>query len=181
MNALSLAVLGVAVVNPPRVRLLLGARSSRTRRHAAAGGAALALVVAAALAGVAHPLIDALDIAPETFRIAAAMVITLVALVIVALPPSSPEALGGGRIDAVIPVAYPILLGPAAVLTWLMTGIDRGVLPTVGIAALGYGIAALVGGVPEGRRSGWVGAARLLAGVLVVMGVALVIDGVREV
>jgi small neutral amino acid transporter SnatA (MarC family) len=181
MNALSLAVLGLAVVNPARVRLLLGARSAKTRRQAALGGVLAALIVAVVLGALATPLIDALEIAPETFRIAAGMVITLAALITLAVPPSQAEALRGGPTDGLVPVAYPILLGPATVMTWLVTGVDRGVLPTLGIAALGYGVAAALAGVPEGRRSGWLAAARLAACALVLMGVALVIDGVREV
>ena len=181
MNTLALVLLGIAVVNPPRVRLLLGARTSAVRSRAAAGGAAVALLVAVGLAAIAGQLIDALDVSPETFRIAAALVITLGGVLTVAYGGSTPEALSGERRDALIPVAYPILLGPAQVLTWLVLGVDRGIAPTLGVAAAGYVSAALLAGAPEGRRSGWVAAARLVATVVVVLGVALVIDGVREV
>jgi len=181
MNGLAIVLLGVAVVNPARVRLLLGSRLAGVRSKAALGGSVLAVALAGALASVGSPLIDALDVAPETFRIASAMVITLTGLVVIAAPVGTPEKLRGAPLDVVIPVLYPLLAGPGAVLAWLSLGVDEGVWPTVGAAAVAGAATTLLAGLPLGRRSGWVAAARLLATVVVLLGVALVIDGVREV
>ena len=181
MNTFALLLLGVAVVNPPRVRLLLGARSARIRMRAAAGGSVVAVGAAVVLAALAHPLIDALDIAPETFRVASAMVITLTALVVIATQPGDGELLRGAPRDALVPVAYPLLTGPGAVMAWLVLGVDRGVWTVLGVAAAACALVTVLSPLPAGRRSTWVGAARLLAAGAVVLGVALVIDGVREV
>ena len=181
MNTLALFLLGLAVVNPARTRVLLGARSASKRSAATALGAVVAVAIAGMLAAVATPLIEAMDVAPETFRIAAAMIITLSGIITIAAPLSAAEAMSGDRRDALIPVAYPILLGPAPVLAWLVVGVDEGVWTTLAVAAGGYVASAAVAGFPTGRRSGWVAAARLIAAIAVVLGVALVIDGVREV
>ncbi len=181
MNTISLVTLGIAVVNAPSVRLRLGARAAGVRSRAALGGGVVAMVAAVLLGLVAHPLIDGLDVAPETFRVAAAMIVTLSGLVVIASPAPSPEHLSGRRSDFLVPVAYPLLLGPGPVLAWLVVGVDHGVWRTAVAAGLGSAVAVICAGLPEGRRSGWVGAARLLAAVVVVLGVAMVIDGVREV
>ena len=91
MNGLGIILLGAAVVNPARVRLLLGSRQAGIRSKAAFGGSLAAIGLAAALAALGSPLIDALDVAPETFRIATAMVITLTGLVVIAAPVGTPE------------------------------------------------------------------------------------------
>jgi len=181
MNGLGIFLLGVAVVNPARVRLLLGSRQAGIRSRAAFGGSLAAVGLAAALAALGSPLIDALDVAPETFRIATAMVITLTGLVVIAAPIGTPEKLRGEPVDMAVPVLYPLLAGPGAVLTWLSLGVDEGVWPTAGAAAAAGAVTAILAGLPLGRRSGWAAAARLLATVVVLLGVALVIDGVREV
>ena len=181
MNGWAMLVLAIAAVNPARVRLLLGSHSAGVRSRATLGGALVASLVAILLAGAAHPAIDALDVAPETFRIASGMVVTLSGVVLVAMPLARPEALSGARKDAVVPVAYPILLWPGAVLTWMVLGVDEGVWAVAGASLGAHLVAVLFSGVPEGRRSGWLAAARLVACVVIVLGAAMVIDGVREV
>lgn len=181
MNNAALLVLGIAVVNPARVRLLLGARTPATRSRAAFTGGLAATVVAIVLAALGQPLIDALGIAPETFRIASGMIITLSGVLAVAWPAGDAEHLRGELRDALIPVAYPILLVPGAVLTWLVVGIDEGIGTVALIALAGHAAPAAFAGLSDGRRGAWLGAVRLTAAVVVVMGVAMVIDGVREV
>jgi small neutral amino acid transporter SnatA (MarC family) len=150
---------------------------------AAAGGAIGALAACiAAIAG--DPLLDALDVSEPSFRTAAGVVAVLAGAADLFRRPPSPEpALEGWR-AALMPVAAPLVAGPALLLLALGAGADEGVL--LGAAAMVLGVALLTALVawcptdgPAGRVLRWAG--RLLAAGLVACGVILAIDGILDV
>lgn len=181
MNSFALVLTAVGVVNPPRLALRLGSHDRAKRFRSSRIGVVLAGAGVLGLAWLAHPLIDALDVSPETFQIAAGLVISVVAVVDVVWPDRRPEQLVGGWRDGFVPVAYPLLLSPGLVLFSLTTAVDRGVWVTVGFGAVG-----LVGGLAASalsreRQTLWVAAVRLVGAALMVLGVAMVMDGIRTV
>ena len=109
----------VASANPCRVRLVLP-----ERREAVALGALIALGSAAGVAAVGGAFLDALDITPETFRLAAAVVLALegARALVLARPAREPEL--GGLGAALVPVAFPLLLTPGVVMLALTAGGD---------------------------------------------------------
>jgi small neutral amino acid transporter SnatA (MarC family) len=184
MNGLLLGVAYLAAVNPARTRLGLPESSTR-RAHAvpAVLGSALALGAILGLAWLSGPLLEALEITPETFRIAAGLV--AVAAGIAALwraYPGEEPALPGWR-AAFWPVAFPRLLAPEVAALALTTGSNEGVPGTVAAAAVVLAVVVVLAplrraGVPGGALA-WTG--RVLAVLLIGVGVFLMIDGIRDV
>jgi small neutral amino acid transporter SnatA (MarC family) len=168
----------VAAANPCRARLALP-----ERRSAVALGALAALASAAAVAAVGGALLDALDITPETFRLAAAVVLALegARALVLARPAREPEL--GGLAAALVPVAFPLLLTPGVVVLAVAAGGDDVVAEAVGALALAFGLVLAATLVPRGERADALLAAggRLLAAAEIAAGVALAVDSLHDV
>ena len=169
----------IAAVNPAAVAVAVGPRSSRTLVAAAAAVTfALALVAAAGSEGV----LDALDVTPETFRVAAAVVLGLTGarwLVLGPRPVAVDPPTEGWRAVAV-PLLIPVLVTPALAVVSISVGADDG----AAVAALGAAIAlalAWVAAVAGGPPLVWSWAARLIGALGVAVALALAVDGVRSV
>jgi small neutral amino acid transporter SnatA (MarC family) len=168
----------VASVNPCRVRLVLP-----ERREAVALGALLALGSAAAVAAVGGALLDALDISPETFRLAAAIVLALegARALVLGRPPNEPEL--GGLGAALVPVAFPLLLTPGVVALAIAAGGDAVVTEAVIGLAFAYALVLLATFVPRGERAEalLVAGGRILGAAEIAAGIALSVDALRDV
>jgi small neutral amino acid transporter SnatA (MarC family) len=168
----------VAAVNPCRVRLALP-----QRREAVALGALLALGSAAAIAAVGGALLDALDISPESFRLAVAIVLALegARALVLSRPGAEPEL--GGLGAALVPVAFPLLLTPGVVALALAAGGDEIAAEAVGALALAFGCVLAATLVPRGDRADTLLAAggRLLGAAEIVAGIALAVDALHDV
>jgi small neutral amino acid transporter SnatA (MarC family) len=173
----------VAVANACRVALGVPRRDRSPRDIAlvaalggAAGGLAVYLISLAS-----GPLLDALDVSAPAFRIAAGAVGAVAGAVAFVRPAPSPEPALPGRRAALVPVAVPLVAGPALVFLALSAHADRGgsvvalaLALTVGLLTV---VAARVGvdGV-SGRALRW--ATRATAAAAVVAAVLLVVDGI---
>lgn len=178
---LQLIVIFIAAVNPAAVALS-AAGQPRVARTAALGCAiAVALVVIAA-AG-ADRFLDAFDIEPETFRIGAGVV--LLANGVVVLVRARPAAFapeGAWWQQAISPLAFPVLFGPAVAAAALSYGADDGPAKTIPAAVIAVVVAAAVYATGAARgRPALDGLARLLGALLVVVAVGLIVEGVRDV
>lgn len=171
-----------AAVNPVWVRAALPA--GRGRVVAAAVAALLGFAAVVALAAVSGPVLDALDVSPSTFRIAAGAVAAIGGAVRLVVPLPRPEPAGDVWRAGLVPVAFPTLLTPDLGLLALSLGADEGVLPVALAAAVALAllVAAAVVPPPQSGRAGaaTTGMARVIAAVLVVAGVALAVDGVQD-
>lgn len=184
MNGILLATAYLAAVNPPRTRLEVPeAASGRARMGVLGTGAALALGGAAVLAGWSGPLLDLLEVTPETFRLAAGIVLAVAAITTLFRPRPAPEPEAPGALAALWPVMYPRLLSVEVVALALATGTKEGVAATVAAAAGAMAVAVACGAV---RRTPF--ADRVLAGVgrpatllLAVSALYLIVDGIRDV
>ena len=184
MNGLLMLVAYMAALNPTRTRLGVPEYSDgKARMGPLASGAAIGLGALLALAALARSLLDALEISPETFRIAAGLVLVIVAarMLFVSVPPAEPVPDGAGA--ALWPVAYPRVISPETITLVLTSAASDGVgamLPglvsaTVVLVALGL--------IRTGSLSKRVLAnlGRVLAVALVLVGIWLALQGVREV
>ncbi len=168
----------VAAVNPAAVAIAVGPRPSRTM-VAAAAAITFALALAAALS---DGVLDALDVTPETFRVAAAGVLGLTGarwLVIGARPVTVDPPSDGWRAVAV-PLLIPVLVTPALAMVSISVGADDG----VAVAAIGAGVAlALAWGATVVRSPAlvWSWAARVFGALGIAVALALAVDGVRSV
>ena len=168
----------VSSVNPSRVCLALPAN-----RAAVVLGALLTLGSAAAVAAVGAGLLDALDITPETFRLAAAVVLALegARAFVLARPAAEPEL--GGLGAALVPVAFPLLLTPGVVALALAAGGDEMVAEAVEALAIALALVVLATWIPRrGRTDDLLAAgARLLGAAEIVAGIALAVDSLHDV
>jgi small neutral amino acid transporter SnatA (MarC family) len=174
----------LAAVNVARTRLGLPEDPrGRARPAVLAGGAALAFGAVAALAGWSGPLLRSLEITPETFRIAAGFALTIAAVAALLAPRPAAEPVPRGWRAALWPVAFPLLLGPEVMALAVATGTQEGVPATLG--ATGAALAALLalGALPRrplpDRVLLWL--SRVLGVVLLVAGMWLAVDGIRDV
>ncbi len=180
-----LLVVLVAAVNPAAVaigarRMELGARADGGVVVCVALAIGIGLVVL--LASTSEAILDFLDVAPETFRIAAGIVMFAAgagAQLRGHIPAVRPE---GNRLDAVFPLAIPLLVSPATIVAAMSYGVDRGEGVTIAAAVIALAAAA---GLAWRMRPGWAaaadGMAKVLTVVLVVAAVGLVVEGVRDV
>lgn len=174
----------LGAMNVARTRLgVPEAQTRRARLPALAGGSLLTLGVIAALAGWSGPLLRFLQITPETFRIAAGIAGILAAAYVLVVPRPATEPVPGGWWAALWPVCFPLLAGPELLALAVTTGTEEGVPATLAAAAISLAVLLALGGVPRrplaDRVLVW--AARLLGLVLLVVGLWLAVDGIRDV
>jgi small neutral amino acid transporter SnatA (MarC family) len=167
----------VAAVNPCRLRLVLP-----TRRKAVALGGVLALASVAAIAAVGGTLLDALDVSPESFRLAAAVVLALEGARALLLAHPAAEPVLGGLGAALVPVAFPLLLSPGVVVLALAAGGD-GVEPqALGAFAIALAAVLALTWAPRGARADSlrVAGGRLLGGLGIAAGGARAGGALRD-
>jgi small neutral amino acid transporter SnatA (MarC family) len=173
----------LAAVNPPAVAL---ARSWLIRGGDAMVRAVTGGVVAAgglaAVSGLGEPFLDFLGVQPETFRIAAGIVLLASgAMGTIRVQVLALEGDGSWR-DAISPLAIPAILTPAAAAAAISQSADDGIGTAIGAAiiAVAAGSAFLLLG-DRPWRALLDGVARLLGALLCAFGVALIVDGVRAI
>jgi small neutral amino acid transporter SnatA (MarC family) len=183
VSAALVALAMLATLNPARVPLGLPDAPTRTRLSLLAAASVAALLLATAGLAAADPLLDALDVSPESLRIAAGIVLVAGGLrSLVAPRPASDPGLAG-RLAAIVPVLFPLLLTPELALVVLSAGADERGLAALGGLAVAVGLAAafsVVRRTPVAEAL-LLAAARLLGALLVLAGVAYVVDGIRDV
>lgn len=170
-------------------RSVTGARRDRSR--AVSAGAALSLAGFAVAAAAGGPLLDVLDVSAPTLRLGAALVLVVTAVADLVRGDRRPVDVPEGRWAGLVPVAVPMMLRPASLVVALSAGADLGIWPVAAVAAVvGAAVAAqawstgpAMPGGDDGRAASpvrdW--AARLLSAALLVVAVALAVDGVYDV
>ena len=181
-DGIRLFLIFLAAINPPAIALSTPALSSAVRRRAVA----LALVVAGVIyilaALTAERFLDALDIAPETFRIAAAIVMAPAGMYAIFRARVAAESAEESWRAGVFPLAVPLLVSPAALAAAISIGVDDGAGKAAAALAVPLVLAAGLAFAGAGRwRPAADGLARMLGALLVALAVALVVDGVRAV
>lgn len=184
MSGALLVIAYLAAINPARVRLgLPETAADRARPFVLGGGMLLGLGVVWALAAGSGPVLDWLEVTPETFRIAAGITAVLAAAVVLISPrPAEEPELSGWR-AGLWPVAFPRLAAPQVLVLAVSTGSQEGAAATLGAAAVSLGVLGVLGFVPRRgvaeRALLWLG--RVLAALLVAVAIWLIIEGIREV
>jgi small neutral amino acid transporter SnatA (MarC family) len=170
----------LVAVNPGAASAAL-ARDWRTDRPApVALGTGLAVVLLAALAGLADPILDVLDLNLGTYRLGAGVVIATAGLraLVERARRGADEPTTDVRLTGY--VFFPTLVTPAAAVLAIAVGADEGLLT----ATLAAAIAVVAGGlgvyyrrrIPELLAGALV---RLLGAGAVIIGVALAFDGIK--
>ena len=181
MSTLLVYLAMIAAVNPLRLRAALPGGETRAAPWPLIGGSTLTLAAGGVLALWADSLLDALDVTPETFRIAAGMVAALVGFRVLVAPGRAREPELGGRASAVVPVAFPLLITPQLALMTTSFAASESVGEAIGSLAASLLLTVGLGMVVHRRAGLWLAGARLLAGILILAGVALIVEGIRDV
>ena len=183
MSGIGMTILLIfASVNPPAVLATWNNSGNGRLQPKAAAIAflgAAALLLAATFA--ADAFLDALSLEPETFRIAAGVVMVVTGAAFILFGPFSFPIEPGWK-SALFPLAFPLLASPAAFAAVLTRSADKGE-PQAVVAALVV-TAAVAAGVlaVSGRSSPIPGVlARVIGAVLIFRAVGLIIDGIRAV
>ena len=183
MNPILLVATALAALNPARTRLGVPEAGDRARPFPIVAGTAAGLVVAIGLAAVSGPFLDVLEVNPETFRIAAGLVLAVAGLRSIVWPRPAEEPELGGRRAAVWPVAVPRVLSPEVAALALTAGSIEGVAVTAAALAAAGGALVLLGLVARRPVADgvlrWAGS--ILAVLLVVAAAFVMIDGIRDV
>ncbi len=179
-----LLVVFLAAVNPASVGLAMARldadQDKRGRLLIPAVAAAAALVVYAAAAGLAQPLLDFLDIAPESFRLAAGVVLAVAgasAIWFGALPHGGHDR---GRHSTPFVVAIGLIAGPAGLTAAVSYSADEGFGHTFAAAAVAV---VVTGGLLAARpqRPALDAVARITGAFLVAIAAGLATSGVRAI
>lgn len=182
MSLWLLAVTMAAVVNPARARSALPVVDAA---RIGATGAAIAGLVLLPLTVGGRALVAQVDVAASTVRMGVALVLVLQGAVAIVTRPPLPEPGLAGRRAALVPVAFPVALTPGLGLLAMSGALDQSTLAAWAIAAaalLTIPVSARV--VPtlspvRARVLGGLG--RATAAVLVLAGVALLMDGLFDI
>lgn len=180
MTLALLLVAAVAVVDAPRVRTCL---PTQERVVVAAIGAAVSCTALLALALLTDPLLDLVAVPTTTARIAAGVLAAVTGVLTLVGRFPAPEPALAGRRAALVPIAFPTLFTPTLAALTVAGSADHGPTVTglvlvVALATVPLVAPAPVGHTPAARALD--GLARLLAGVTVAAGVALVVDGLFD-
>jgi multiple antibiotic resistance protein len=179
-----------AAVNPAAVALAAASASAKVASLQRPAGRAVAAGVGLAVAGGlfvaatlgADRVLDALDIAPETFRIAAGIVMLIVGANAVWRGTVDSEPAPDGWQAGVFPFGLPLLAGPAALIAAVSYAADKGEAKTLGAVALPLVLAALLVVVGVGRwRPAADAIARLSGALLIALACGLIVAGVRDI
>jgi small neutral amino acid transporter SnatA (MarC family) len=167
-----------ASLNPCRFRLAFAGRP-----EVVALGSLAALGVGATLCFLGEAVLDALAISPESFRLAAALVLAVEGIrALLAASPRPAPALAALR-AALVPVAFPLLLQPGVVVLALAAGGDDVAATAVGALAIALvpviGASLLAGGARTDALL--LAGGRLFGALEIVAGAALAVDAIRDV
>lgn len=183
-----LVVFFFAAINPASVALAMAKLSddrdirARWRAPVIAIAIAIAVTVYTAAAFGAERMLDGLDIEPESFRVAAGIVMAAVG--VSAIWRGAPDLVGDevGVRAAVFPLALPLLVSPAGLVAALSYGADDGGGKALGALVVSLAIAGILLIVPPARKMAALdAAARITGALLVAVAAGLVVDGVRAI
>jgi small neutral amino acid transporter SnatA (MarC family) len=181
-DVLRVLVFVVAGANPMRAALALRPGSpegARALTGAVVLGYTLVALAAWGLAAVSGPMLDGLDISPESFRVGGGIVLALGGARLAVMGLTEWDDVPPAWRSALVPIAFPVLLAPELVAVAVGLGADEGAGPVL-LAAVVAGILGTLAFVAvKGRPGPSAGATcRLVGGVAVVCGTAYAIDGI---
>jgi small neutral amino acid transporter SnatA (MarC family) len=181
MSPLLILLAYVAAVNPARIRQALPETDGRGRIQPLLLGALIVVALTAGLVAAATSILDALDITDETWRIGSGIVVGLVGIVTVVLPSAGDEPVLDGWAASIVPVAFPLLITPQLVALAVVFGATEsfGLAFVMAVVAIGAGVAT--GLMRVAHPSLWRATSRLLGALLVIVAIALVVEGIRDV
>ncbi|MEO8538162.1 MAG: MarC family protein [bacterium] len=178
---LRVALFLVAAVNPAAVASA-PPPGMRLSRQVIVGGFAFAAIALGLAAILSSRILSGLGVEPETFRVAAGVVLMVGGGLAVWNGGSPHRGPWEGRGAALFPLGMPLLVTPGALAASISYGADHGAVRTVLGALIALTVAVgLLAGAAGRYRPVLDGVARVTGGLLIAIGVGLVVDGVRAI
>jgi multiple antibiotic resistance protein len=184
-DVIRLSVLLLVVLDPISAAIgaatLSSSRSVAARATIVVGGSVVAFGALAAVALVADPLLDALDISASAAQLAAGLVVLVPAVDLLWQGPAGrvrPSDESGAPQLALFPYGIPLLAGPASVAAVIAWSAWEGTGVTVGAGAVATALTALI--VLAWRHPPTGRAARMLGGFTAVLVALVAFDLIRD-
>lgn len=172
--ALTFAMAGAVGV----VRAGVSLRSAPERTLA--GGLVVAVAFLTVVAWLSEPVLSGLEVSQPNARVAAGMVLALTGAVDLVRPALRELEVPRRGWAALVPVAWPVVLRPAAALLALSGGADRGGATVLVAAAIACGVIAVVASWPP-RRIVEGGLHALVSALTVAFALEILVEGVLDV
>lgn len=170
----------LVAVNPVVVAVAVWPRE---RRLEMAVAVTIAFAGAVVTGAVSEPILDALDVTPGTFRVAAAVVLGLVgAQWLLAGGPSVAAGVPNeGWARVAVPLLFPVIFTPQLFIVSVSTGVDDGVVMVAAGTAVGLALALAAAVATKRHQPVWNAGARFAGALAIVVALALAVDGVKTV
>lgn len=179
---LRLLVVFFAAVNPAAVATAMVAKGAEHEsRVPCVIGAAIAIALFAVAVLVSSSMLDWLQIEPETFRVAAGIVMALGGAYTIWFGRWGIHSDVPGYQTAVFPLALPLLAGPAGLIAALSYSVDDGAGRTLGAVVVSVAIGAMLVAIGPRQAAALDAVARITGGLLVAIAAGLVVSGVRAI
>jgi multiple antibiotic resistance protein len=183
---LRLLVAFFAAVNPAAVAMATMAKGGEEdQRHSwviAAIGAGVAMVLFLIAVLVSESLLGWLQIEPETFRVAAGIVMAVCGAYTVWFGRWGQHSEEVGWFAGVFPLGLPLLAGPAGLIAALSYSVDKGEGRTLGAVAVVVVIGAILVALrPRNSAPALDAIARITGALLIAIAAGLVVSGVRAI
>ncbi len=171
MSLTLIALAALCAANPFRLEACAPV-SADTRRLSTVVATAFTLIAVGLFALLSDPLLEVLNVSGSSSRIAAGVAVVVVGIRDLFLQPPPPEpALAGWR-AGIVPMAFPSLLTPALLILAVSAGSERGVVTAfglVGAAVLLAGLIVVANVRGTYRRAAAVGSAGVVIGTLLTL------------
>lgn len=145
-------------------------------------GAAIATAMFVVAVLGSSSLLDWLQIEPETFRVAAGIVMAIGGAYTIWFGRWGSHADQRGRLAAIFPLGLPLLAGPAGLIAALSYSVDSGAGQTLAAVIVSVALGAVLVAVRPQRTSPALDAvARITGALLVAIAAGLVVSGIRAI
>jgi small neutral amino acid transporter SnatA (MarC family) len=178
MSGWFVLVVLLAAINPPRLRPHLDVRE---RPGETLTAAVVVLLIGALLIAFATAILDAFAITDETWHIGVGAVGALVGARMLIAPKLDGIETPDGWAATAAPFVFPLLLTPQLVVLTILLGATESKAAAVGWLAAALALTVGAATVPHRRPGLWSAAARFLGAVLVILSIALIVAGIRDV
>jgi len=175
-----LLALALATLNAARIRPALPEQGGRHVVRVT-GAAGIVFVLGATATAWADPMLNALAISPETWRIGAGIVALLAGVWVLLFPARRREAGLPGSGAMLVPIAFPLILSPELAGFLVLFGATEPAAAWWPALAVGLASVPAAAAVRLQRTGLWAATSRMAAALLVVLAVAQIVEGIRDV
>jgi multiple antibiotic resistance protein len=169
-------------VNPAAAAAAVRPHGARLDTRVLAIGGVIAVTVLLALVFLSEHILEGLGVEPETFRVAAGVVLLVNGAVVLCIGEAAHTGEWTGLGAGVSPFALPVLMTPAAVAASISYGADEPDAKVAVAVAVALVLAAAAVWAKLGRFTAATdGVARVTGALLIAVAAGLIVHGIRDI